>query len=92
MTINDDLRREINALVERAVEAKLAEILVTRKPMKREVWITQNRAQLMTSRRKLERAMELGLVRFEKKDMNKRFSRVMVNKNDVEKIINKAFI
>ena len=88
--MTEEERKEIEALVDRAVELKLKKL---NKPAPAKVWITQNAATIIVgSRRKLEKAMSLGLVRFEKKDLNKKMSPVMCYRADVEKIINKPFI
>ena len=51
-------------------------------------WITQNQATKILGRGKLKRAMESGLVRFHKKDPDKKLGRVMVCYEDIKKLIN----
>jgi len=55
---------------------------------KNDVWITQNQACKLVKRCRLEKAMKDGRVHFMKTG-NKRYSRVLVVKKDVEKLINK---
>jgi len=58
-----------------------------RQANKNDVWITQNQACKLVSRRKLEKAMAEDRVRW-KKTGDERYSRVLVVKKDVEKLLN----
>jgi hypothetical protein len=51
-------------------------------------WISQNQAAKMVGRGKLERAMGRGFVEWYKRDFGKRFGRVMVRTEDIEKLLN----
>jgi len=67
-----------NKTIRWAIEKAIAEA------NKNDVWITQNQACKIISRRKLEKAMKENRVRW-KKTGNKRYSRVLVVKKDIEK-------
>ena len=58
-----------------------------RQANKNDVWITQNQACKLIKRCRLEKAMAEDRVRW-KKTGNERYSRVLVVKKDVEKLIN----
>jgi hypothetical protein len=51
-------------------------------------WISQHQAARMLGRGKLERAMARGLVKFYKRDPDKRHGRVMICTEDIEKLLN----
>lgn len=49
-------------------------------------WLTQNQAAKIIGRRKLEKAMRKGLVRFHKQNPETKLGRVMVYYEDIEKL------
>jgi hypothetical protein len=51
-------------------------------------YITQNQAAKIVGRRRLEKAMKEGLISWHKLDYDNQFSRVMVKRADVEKLLN----
>jgi tRNA U38,U39,U40 pseudouridine synthase TruA len=79
---------ELEDMVRRIVREELLAIREERK----EVWISQAKAFKMAGRGKVERAMSSGLVKWEKKDYNDKYSRVMIRKADILRIIEKPFI
>lgn len=92
-TMTEELRQEIQTLVDKAVRLRIEQLERSGKILKPDsVWITQNKAHKMAGRRKVEKAMELGQVRFQKKDLNSRTSMVMVNRKDIEKLVKQPFI
>jgi len=58
-----------------------------RQANKNDVWITQNQACKLVSRRKLEKAMAENRLRW-KKTGSERYSHVLVIREDVEKLLN----
>lgn len=57
------------------------------RPMKDKVWISQAEATRLIGRRRLEKAMQLRKVRWEKPDMSTKQGRVSVLAADVYKLI-----
>jgi hypothetical protein len=54
-------------------------------------WITQNHASILLGkggRGKLDRAMKKGIIKFHKRDPDKKLGRVMVCYEDIEKLLN----
>lgn len=79
--MDDDLKQIIDA----TVAATLDRLGI---PTLRDgLWISQAEATRMLSRRKLERAMKEGRVRFEKVNMDTRQGRVLVNLMDLKKLL-----
>lgn len=78
---------ELEDMVRRIVREELSAIRAERQ----EVWISQAQAFKMAGRGKVERAMSSGLVRWQKKSFDEKYSRVMVRKADILKIIEKPF-
>mgnify|MGYP006312003055 CR=1 FL=1 len=52
------------------------------------MWITQNQAHQLIRRKRLDRAIREGKVRWRKKDLDKQFSRVYINKKDLQNLQN----
>jgi len=80
-------RSEIDRIARNAVRYALREM--NKKTIS--PWITQHQAALLLGRGgrgKLERAMARGLVKFHKRDPDKRLGRVMVCYEDVKKLRN----
>ena len=77
-------RSEIDRIARNAVRFALQEM--NKKTIS--PWITQHQASKLLGRGKLERAMARGLVKFHKRDPDKRLGRVMVWYDDVEKLLN----
>jgi len=77
-------RSEIDRIARNAVRFVLREM--NKKTIS--PWITQHQASKLLGRTKLERAMAGGLVKFHKRDPDKRLGRVMVCYDDVEKLLN----
>ena len=80
-------RSEIDRIARNAVRYVLREM--NKKTIS--PWITQHQASKLLGRGgrgKLERAMARGLVKFHKRDPDKRLGRVMVCYEDVEKLRN----
>mgnify|MGYP000966106203 CR=1 FL=1 len=57
------------------------------RPRKDQVWMSQSEATRLIGRRRLEKAMAQGRVRWEKPDMSKKQGRVSVLAADVIKLI-----
>jgi len=77
-------RSEIDRIARNAVRYALQEM--NRQTI--QPWITQHQASKLLGRGKLERAMAKGLVKFHKRDPDKRLGRVMVCYEDVKKLRN----
>ena len=80
-------RAELHIIIDRAIEQTLNELGIKRKDFN--PWMSQNQASKIVGRRRLERAMERGLVEWYKTNMDKRTGRVYINRKDVEKLLNK---
>jgi hypothetical protein len=55
-------------------------------------WMSQNMASQIIGRRRLESAMQKGLVEFRKKDPEKKLGRVFVSKKDVQNLLNNPML
>ncbi|MZP67209.1 MAG: hypothetical protein GT597_13810 [Bacteroidales bacterium] len=77
--------KDLQQIIDATVAATLSRLGI---PTIRDgLWISQAEATRMTSRRKLERAMREGRVRFEKIDMSSKQGRVLVNLMDIKKLL-----
>jgi len=80
-------RSEIAAIARNAVSQFIQELKLKNRFNSK--WITQNQAQKnIIGRGRLKRAMKSGLIRFYKTDPEKRNSRVMLLRSDLDKFIN----
>ncbi len=77
--------KDLQQIIDATVAATLSRLGIP--TIKDGLWISQAEATRMTSRRKLERAMREGRVRFEKVDMDSKQSRVLVNLMDLKKLL-----
>jgi len=69
-----------------AIKQTLRDISIRRNGFNQ--WITQNQAFKLIGRRRLERTMSEGRIKWHKSDLNKRNSKVLILRNDFEKLIN----
>lgn len=84
-TLTDKQLRELTAGIAReAVRATLDELNI--KSSTDPTWITQSHAYRLLSRRKIDKAMREGKLRFEKDDMDKKQGRVKVLYADIIKL------
>ena len=82
-------RSEIAAIARNAVSQFIQELKLKNRFNSK--WITQNQAQKnIIGRGSLKRAMKSGLIRFYKTDPEKRNSRVMLLRSDLDKFINNS--
>ena len=82
-------RSEIAAIARNAVSQFIQELKLKNRFNSK--WITQNQAQKnIIGRGRLKRAMKSGLIRFYKTDPEKRNSRVMLLRSDLDKFINNS--
>jgi len=80
-------RSEIAAIARNAVSQFIQELKLKNRFNSK--WITQNQAQKnIIGRGRLKRAMKSGLIRFYKTNPEKRNSRVMLLRSDLDKFIN----
>ena len=82
-------RSEIAAIARNAVSQFIQELKLKNRFNSK--WITQNQAQKnIIGRGRLKKAMKSGLIRFYKTDPEKRNSRVMLLRSDLDKFINNS--
>ena len=82
-------RSEIAAIARNAVSQFIQELKLKNRFNSK--WITQNQAQKnIIGRGRLKRAMKSGLIRFYKTNPEKRNSRVMLLRSDLDKFINNS--
>jgi len=86
-------RKELTDIVQNAVIRANRQLLreLGKRVDDTEPWITQHQACLLLGRGgrgRLNRAMGKGMVKFHKRDPDKKLGRVMVCYEDVEKLIN----
>lgn len=79
-------RSELSNIVRRAVTQANRKLLKEIVNNKYDPWITQSQATRILGRRKLERGMKKGLIRFHKRNPETRQGRVMIRLEDVEKV------
>jgi hypothetical protein len=79
-------REELIDIVDRAIDRTLTELGIKRKILN--PWMSQNQASKLVGRRRIERAMEQGLVEWHKPNMDKIKGRIYIRRKDVEKILN----
>lgn len=77
--------KDLQQIIDATVAATLSRLGIP--TIKDGLWISQAEATRMTSRRKLERAMREGRVRFEKVNMDSKQGRVLVNLMDLKKLL-----
>ena len=81
----EQLRIMLNAAVTKTLE----EIGI--KSPKVRPWITQNQAHKLAGRVRVDRAMREGRVRWHKEDIDRKLSRVYINRQDIERLINERY-
>jgi len=85
----EQLRQIITDTVVATARVSVAETLesLNIRPAKDKVWISQAEASRLIGRRRLEKAMQQGKVRWEKPDMSTKQGRVSVLAADVYKLL-----
>jgi hypothetical protein len=72
-------RSDLTRIVDHAIE-----MMTTTNP-----WMSQNQASKLIGRKRLQKAMEMGLVAWEKPDLDNLYGRVYVSRKDIQKLLNK---
>lgn len=85
----EQLRQIITDAVVATARISVTETLMSMgiRPAKDKIWISQAEASRLIGRRRLEKAMQQGKVRWEKPDMSTKQGRVSVLAADVYKLI-----
>jgi predicted RNA-binding protein Jag len=81
-----ELAQYIRNTADQAIQQTLNELGIKRSAYN--PYMSQNQAAKLVGRKRLEAAMQSGIVDWKKPDMDKRTGRVYVNRKDVQKLLN----
>ena len=78
-------REDLEAIVRSSIHETLTQLGIKARTIS--PWISQQHAFRLAGRKRVEAAMEKGVVAFHKKDPGIKQSRVMISRKDIEKLI-----
>lgn len=84
------LPEEVQVIVDQAIHQTLTALGIKARTIS--PWVSQNYAFKMAGRKRVETAMKMGVVAFIKKDPEKKQSRVLVARKDIEKLIRQPYL
>lgn len=83
-------RSDLYDIVDRAIDQTLVELGIKRKVFN--PYMSQNQAAKLIGRKRLQTAMEKGLVEWRKPDNDKQTGRIYISRKDVQKLLNNPII